>query len=196
MRALLLLMAAIGAGSVVTGGGAGVTALPERDTLPPGVTRELIGRGELLFGGRATCASCHGAEGRGMIGPDLGDAEWWHVDGGFAGIQRVVRSGVPAAAARTGVAMPARGGTPLTDDEIRAVAAYVWSLRLADRDSAAPPCGAGQQHRHGFGQQQQHGGGRQHQPGVGQQHQHGGGQQHGPGRMQQGCRMDAPAPSP
>jgi mono/diheme cytochrome c family protein len=188
MRALLLLMAAIGAGSVVTGRDAGVTALPERDTLPPGVTRELIERGELLFGGRATCASCHGAEGRGLIGPDLGDAEWWHVDGGFAGIQRVVRSGVPAAAARTGATMPARGGTPLTDDDVRAVAAYVWSLRLADRDSAAPPCGAGLQHRHGAGGQHQHG--------AGGQHQHGGGQQHGPGRMQQGCRMDAPAPSP
>lgn len=180
MRALLLLMGAIALGSAAAGRDAVVTASSQLDTLPPGVTRELIERGEVLFEGRAACVSCHGADGRGLIGPDLGDAEWWHADGGFAAIQRVVRSGVPAASARTGVAMPARGGTPLTDEEVRAVAAYVWSLRLAERDSTAPPCGAARQPRHGGRQQHQQGGGRQHQDGG----------------MQHGCRMHAPAPSP
>jgi mono/diheme cytochrome c family protein len=152
MRALLLVLA-IAAGGAVTREDSEVTAPPrrdalaERDTLPPGVTRELIARGELLFEQRAGCAGCHGSEGRGLIGPDLGDTDWWHADGEFSGIQRVVLSGVPAASSRTGVAMPARGGTALTDDEVRAVAAYVWSLRLAERDTAAPPCGAGR-HRH------------------------------------------------
>jgi mono/diheme cytochrome c family protein len=46
-----------------------------------------------------------------------------------------VNHGVPAAQSFTGEAMPMRGWTPMNDEEVKAVAAYVWSVSQA----AHPP---------------------------------------------------------
>ena len=36
--------------------------------------------------------------------------------------------GVPKEASKSGIVMPLRGGSTITDDEVKAVAAYVYSL--------------------------------------------------------------------
>ncbi|MEX0691378.1 MAG: hypothetical protein WD934_04725 [Gemmatimonadales bacterium] len=54
-------------------------------------------------------------------------------NGSFADIIERITLGVPADISKTGGVMAPRGGTPLTDDQIRAVAAYVWTLRQPAR---------------------------------------------------------------
>lgn len=98
--------------------------------LPEGVTAEMLARGEELFRGAGFCYTCHGESGRGVpqLGADLADDEWLHTDGSYEEIVKRVRAGVTAEASSVGVPMPPRGGGRLSDDEVRAVAAYVWAL--------------------------------------------------------------------
>jgi mono/diheme cytochrome c family protein len=98
--------------------------------LPEGVTMAMIEEGKTLFGGAGICMSCHGAEGQGVpnLGANLTDDEWVHSDGGYEGIVATVMNGVTADASSSGVPMPAKGGTSITDDQVRAVSAYVWTL--------------------------------------------------------------------
>lgn len=74
------------------------------------------------------CASCHGPEGAGLIGPNLTDAEILH-GSSHAEIVAVVRDGVPSKA------MPAWSGI-LQPDQIDEVAAYVKSIM--GKDLAGP----------------------------------------------------------
>lgn len=101
---------------------------------PPGVTPERLARGRDLFLGPAMCAVCHGPDGRGArgVGADLTDDQWWHSDGTYPAIVDQVKRGVAADRVRNtlGAAMPPRGGTDLTDEQVLDVAAWVWSLRL------------------------------------------------------------------
>jgi mono/diheme cytochrome c family protein len=101
------------------------------DSLPPGVTAGMVEEGRRLFGGAAICASCHGKDAKGVrgIGPDLTDDEWLHSDGTYEALVRQITEGVPSDESETGVMMPPKGGTNLTEAQVRAVAAYVWSLR-------------------------------------------------------------------
>jgi mono/diheme cytochrome c family protein len=100
------------------------------DSLPAGVTTAAIADGKKVFAGPGLCAACHGPAGKGItgLGPNLTDAEWLHSDGSFEALVAQITAGVPASKSKTGVAMPAKGGGPLTDAQVRAVAAYVWSL--------------------------------------------------------------------
>lgn len=102
--------------------------------LPEGVTPEAVEEGRRLFHGPGACVTCHGEGGEGVsgLGPDLTDETWLHVDGSLASLQERIRAGVPAAISRVGVPMPPRGGVRLTDDQLRAVAAYVWTLSRRD----------------------------------------------------------------
>lgn len=67
-------------------------------------------------------------------GPDLTSGKFTHVNGSYDDFVRLITSGVPAAEIKDPAhaqPMPARGGgrpAPLTDDQIRSVAAYVYSL--------------------------------------------------------------------
>lgn len=105
------------------------------DSLPEGVTPAQIDEGRRLFGGAAICASCHGRDATGVpgIGPDLTDDEWLHSDGSFKALVRQITDGVPSDESSTGVMMPPKGGTNLTEAQVRAVAAYVWSLTRRDK---------------------------------------------------------------
>lgn len=105
-----------------------VAAQAVPDSLPPGVTGAMISKGKKLFAGDAICFSCHGADGRGMIGPNLTDQAWLHSKGAYDDIVAQIRLGVPPEKSKSGVVMPPKGGTDLTDEQIRAIAAYVWSL--------------------------------------------------------------------
>jgi len=99
--------------------------------LPAGVTPAMVEEGQTLYHGAGICYTCHGQNGVGVtgLGPALGDAEWLHSDGSYDAIVAQILKGVAAGESKSGVAMPAKGGSAITDDQVKAVAAYVYSLR-------------------------------------------------------------------
>jgi mono/diheme cytochrome c family protein len=103
-------------------------ALPER------VDLERVVEGAAVFLGEGNCFICHGEDGKGArgVGADLTDEEWLHSDGTPEAIARQILTGVAQAESRSvwGAAMPSRGGSSIDEDQVEAVAAYVWSLRL------------------------------------------------------------------
>jgi mono/diheme cytochrome c family protein len=103
-------------------------AMPQE--LPEGVTPAMVEEGKGIYGGAGICMSCHGATGEGVpsLGADLTDDEWLHVDGSYESIVQNILEGVTAQESSSGVPMPAKGGTAITDDQVAAVAAYVWTL--------------------------------------------------------------------
>lgn len=103
------------------------TTLPP---LPKTVTVDMLVHGDKLFHGRGGCFACHGAEGQGL--PAAGDAITTGLS--FAqpeieSIIEVIEHGLSDALTRTPIRMPARGARgDLTDDELHALAAYVWAI--------------------------------------------------------------------
>ncbi len=97
---------------------------------PGAVTPETISQGESLFKGVGLCAACHGASAKGIpnLGADLTDDEWLLSDGTFEGILKSIVEGVSADKSSSGTVMPPKGGSALSDEQLQAVAAYVWSL--------------------------------------------------------------------
>jgi mono/diheme cytochrome c family protein len=104
--------------------------------LPAGVTPQLIAQGDSLFAARS-CARCHGAAGvGGQNGPSLVAGAWLHGGRDYTNLVRIITNGMPRDSVKDATrrfAMNPRGGgqTLLTDDQIRAVAAYVWSISSA-----------------------------------------------------------------
>ncbi len=98
--------------------------------MPAGVTAEMVKQGREVYAGAGLCYVCHGAEGKGMpgLGANLVDKEWLHSDGSFDGITKSVMNGVESSKSSTGTAMPAKGGSGITDEQVKAVSAYVYSL--------------------------------------------------------------------
>jgi len=108
-------------------GGAGV---PPAD-LPAGVTQEMVTAGQALFAGVGGCFACHGQNGEGVaaLGPNLTDDEWLNISGrNFEEIIQLVNTGVAQPKQFTASQMPPRGGTTITDEQVRQVAAYVATL--------------------------------------------------------------------
>lgn len=101
------------------------------DSLPPGVTSAMVATGKKVFGGAGLCMACHGPQGKGMTGPDLTDATWLHHDGSYEALVKQITDGIDEKASKTGQIMPPKGGSSISDADVRAVAAYVWSLRKA-----------------------------------------------------------------
>lgn len=95
---------------------------------PTAVTPQLIEAGAKLFRGEGLCAACHGADAKGGVAPSLVDTVWLHGKGTYEEIVARVMAGVPVDSSVSGVTMPPRGGTRISDEQVRAVAAYVWSL--------------------------------------------------------------------
>ncbi len=96
--------------------------------LPPGVTESSIAEGKKIYSGRGLCYLCHGAVPEGGIGPNLSDSTWIRSQGRYEEIAAQVFSGTTREDSKTGMAMPARGGSHISDDEVRAVAAYIWAI--------------------------------------------------------------------
>ncbi len=99
--------------------------------VPRGATRAMVELGERIYHGAvasATCAGCHGADGKGTpLGPDLTSNKWLWSRGSYAGIARSIRDGVPKPKAYRSP-MPPMGGAQLSAPQVSAVAAYVWAL--------------------------------------------------------------------
>jgi mono/diheme cytochrome c family protein len=109
------------AGTPPTGGTTGAA-------LPPGVTPAMVAQGKTIFESTAPCYTCHGADGSGTpLAPNLRDATWINTDGTLQGIETVVRTGVPQPKQHP-APMPAMGGAQLNNEQVRAVAAYVYSI--------------------------------------------------------------------
>ncbi len=98
--------------------------------MPEGVTDAMVQEGQQIYAGAGICAACHGPDATGAIGPDLTDAEWLLDDGEYEQIVARILSGVTRAEATNslGATMPPKGGAAITNAQVSAVAAYVWTL--------------------------------------------------------------------
>jgi len=99
--------------------------------VPPGATADQVALGRKIFHGEvsgATCAGCHGADGIGTpVGANLSSGTWLWGDGSLQSITDLIRNGVPKPKQHLG-AMPPFGGVHLSDQDLAAVAAYVWAI--------------------------------------------------------------------
>mgnify|MGYP000650453396 CR=1 FL=1 len=96
--------------------------------LPEGVTPAMVAEGETVFMGEGICFTCHMEGGvGGPLAPDLTDDVWLNIDGSYESIVRNVMTGVPEPKEHPGIMLP-KGGTNITDEQVNAVAAYVWTL--------------------------------------------------------------------
>lgn len=144
MRTVELMAVAGTAFLLATGGNTGRPGLeppapPHADGFasPAPAPRTAQPDGRAVFEGKGNCATCHGIEGKGTpLGPDLTDGEWLNISGTLAEITAVVRKGI-AKPRRHPAPMPPMGGARLRDDEIDAVARYVFSLSTVAPDSSA-----------------------------------------------------------
>jgi mono/diheme cytochrome c family protein len=96
--------------------------------LPAGVTPAMVDKGNQIFHKEGLCYACHGQDAKGLVGPNLTDDVWLHSKGSFEEIAAQVMKGVTKEESKSGVPMPSKGGSSITDDDVKAVAAYVWSL--------------------------------------------------------------------
>ena len=100
-----------------------------QEKLPAGVTPAMIAKGKTVFTSTGLCFACHGMDAKGMVGPSLVDPTWIHGKGTYPEIVKIVTTGIPAAETKLGKgAMPPKGGSQISEDDVKAVSAYVWSL--------------------------------------------------------------------
>ncbi len=103
------------------------------------ITPEMIEQGRALFHasggeGASSCSMCHGDAGEGSAsGPELRSGNYRNVTGTYSSIIDVVTIGIAEPKQFTGIAMPAMGGADMSEEEIRAVAAYTYTLVPEER---------------------------------------------------------------
>jgi mono/diheme cytochrome c family protein len=119
---------AAGAGGARGGAGAGgALGAP-----PAGATAAMVAEGDSIFHGQkagGACFTCHGVDANGTpLAPSLTDTTWRTGDGSYAFIQKRVKEGVPTPTPPYTAPMPPMGGAALTEDQVRAVASYVYAL--------------------------------------------------------------------
>jgi mono/diheme cytochrome c family protein len=94
----------------------------------PAVDQTVVSQGRAVFVGNGNCQACHGANAKGtQLAPDLTDSQWLNIDGSYASIAQLVRTGVPHPKQHP-APMPPMGGVSLTSQQVCAVSAYVYSL--------------------------------------------------------------------
>jgi len=147
-RSLLAMSAALAVGACASGGGASAGSTPGPATaaidgalatkaapsnaLPAGVTTAMVTVGDSIFN-NGNCQRCHGKLGVGAANaPAFTGIRWQHGSGSYDDIVKTIVSGIPADQIKDPshkFPMAGKGGrTPLTDDQIKAVAAYVFSI--------------------------------------------------------------------
>lgn len=96
--------------------------------LPDGVTQQMVEQGSQIFAGPGNCVACHGENGDGTaFAPKLNNDTWLNIDGTYEAIVKVITEGV-AEPKESMIPMGARGGSTINDEQVKAVAAYVWRL--------------------------------------------------------------------
>jgi mono/diheme cytochrome c family protein len=107
-----------------------VTSNLQAQSLPAGVTAAMVTEGQQVYLGAGICMACHGLDGTGLIGPDLTDSEWLIGDGEYQTLVDQITVGVTADEATNplGAIMPPKGGAGISDAQVEAVAAYIWTL--------------------------------------------------------------------
>jgi len=99
--------------------------------VPKGATPAMVALGDRIYHGEvgaAGCVGCHGANAEGSpLGPSLTSKKYLWGDGGYASIIKVIKDGVPNPKDYRSP-MPPMGGAQLSQDQLAAVAAYVWAL--------------------------------------------------------------------
>ncbi len=95
--------------------------------LPQGVTAAMIQEGNTIFHGPGNCFTCHGQDAKGTsLAPDLTmTTHLWVSD--YPSYVTLINAGVPKPKQHP-APMPPKGGSTITDDQVKAVAAYEWSL--------------------------------------------------------------------
>jgi cbb3-type cytochrome c oxidase subunit III len=88
----------------------------------------VVAKGDSIFHTTGMCYACHGQKAEGVVGPSLTDAEWIHGDGSVDMIIKTVTQGISKEESKSGIVMPPKGGSTISDDDVKAVAAYVYSL--------------------------------------------------------------------
>ncbi len=98
--------------------------------MPDGATDAMVAEGQTVYMGAGLCAACHGMDGSGAVGPDLTDGEWLTGGGTYPELIDQITNGVAADEIKNsmGAIMLPKGGSAITDDQVKAVAAYVWTL--------------------------------------------------------------------
>jgi glucose/arabinose dehydrogenase/mono/diheme cytochrome c family protein len=99
--------------------------------VPTGATKDEVALGDRIFHGETadgTCAGCHGSDAKGSPqAPSLVNGTWNFGDGSLKAIAQIIANGVPRPRNYSDP-MPPRGGAPLSDADVNAVAAYVWAI--------------------------------------------------------------------
>ncbi len=115
-------------GLVALAGVAPATAQTAAAGAAAAVTPAAVAKGDSIYHKSGLCYACHGSNAEGTVGPSLTDAEWIHGDGSYDSIVATVTGGVPKEKSKSGIMMPPKGGSTISEEEVKAVAAYVYSL--------------------------------------------------------------------
>ena len=122
---------AAGATTVATTTPGPLTA-PVPGSVPEGATAKMAALGDSIFHGETAggmCFTCHGADAKGTaLAPSLLAHKWITGDGSYMFIQQRVTEGVPTPTPPYPGPMLPMGGAQLTAAQIKAVAAYVYSI--------------------------------------------------------------------
>ncbi len=97
--------------------------------LPDGVTPNMVAKGDSIYHHGGLCFACHGPDAKGTaVCPNLTDDVWLHIKGTYPEIVAQVTKGTPKEESKSGNVMPPKGGSSLSEDDVKAVAAYVYTL--------------------------------------------------------------------
>lgn len=114
------------------GGATGTTAAAAAPVVEqPSSDEAVLAKGREIF--KVNCVVCHGQNGEGLIGPNLTDAYWIHGPT-FADNLHTIREGVPAKGMITWKNL-------MKQDDMRAVASYIYTLRGTQPANAKAPEG-------------------------------------------------------
>lgn len=106
----------------------------EKLPVPPGATREQLHHGDRVFHGEAArgqCSVCHGVDAKGTAnGNDLTTGFFVWGDGSMRMIRASIQHNMRVAPGMDG---------DLKEDDVEAVAVYLWALSKSNRCPTTPP---------------------------------------------------------
>ena len=125
----VLIVGAVPAAAQTSAENSATPTAPPSSSAPPGASAApLIAQGDAVYHGPGNCYACHGNKGEGLVGPSLTDSEWIHSKGTLEEIEAQIIHGVAKENSKSGIPMPPKGGSTISDADIKACAAYVHSL--------------------------------------------------------------------